>query len=145
MSQNAPMLILQQSKNALYVRFIGAHADELTVRYAQELDGFCQQLAGQPWARIVDLRQWTIASMPAQQQMVQLLKRDLARGLSLEFVLPPSEAIGSWQVAKTLAELPKPEIFHRTADLQHAINALNAAGFSTAFAAERRFEMNSPF
>ena len=84
-----------------------------------------------------------MTAAPAQEQMVQLLKLDIARGLSLEYVLPPPEVIGNWQVAKTLAQLPKPEIFHRTADLQQAMAALNAAGFSTGFGPERRFYINS--
>jgi len=144
MSELSPFLTLQQSNNALFVRFGGEHAEELTARYAKELASFCQQMAGRPWARIVDLRQWQVTAAPAQAQMVQLLKLDLARGLSLEYVLPPPQVIGSWQVEKTLAQLPMPEIFHRTTDVQSAIEALNAAGFSTAFGAQRRFEINSP-
>lgn len=143
MSKISPFLAIQQSSNALCVSFGGEHAEELTTRYAKELALFCQQMAGKPWARIVDLRQWTVTAAPAQEQMVQLLKLDIARGLSLEYVLPPPEVIGNWQVTKTLAQLPKPEIFHRTADLQQAMAALNAAGFSKGFGPERRFYINS--
>ena len=144
MEQFSPFLTLQQSSNALFVRFGGEHADELTTRYANELAIFCQQMAGKPWARIVDLRQWTVTAAPAQEQMVQLLKLDLARGLSLEYVLPPPEVVGRWQVAKTLEQLPNPEIFHRTTDLAQAFAGLNAAGFSTLFGHERFFHLNSP-
>ncbi len=144
MQQIKPYLTIAQSSDALYVSFGGVHADELTARYARELDLFCQQLAGKRWARIVDLRQWTVTAAPAQQQIVQLLKLDIARGLSLEYVLPPPEVIGNWQVEKTLAQLPAPEIFHRVADRQLALTGLTAAGFSTAFGPERRFELNAP-
>ncbi|OBP13718.1 hypothetical protein A5320_17515 [Rheinheimera sp. SA_1] len=142
MPQIKPFLTIAQSSDALYVSFVGVHADELTARYAAELDFFCQQLAGKRWARIVDLRQWTVTAAPAQEQMVQLLKLDIARGLSLEYVLPPPEVIGNWQVAKTLAQLPAPEIFHRITDPKLALEGLAAAGFSTAFGAPRRFEIN---
>lgn len=144
MKQPPPFLTLQHSADALYVCFGGEHADELTRRYAAELAIFCQQRAGKPWARIVDLRLWTVTAAPAQQQMVELLKLDISRGLSLEYVLPPPETIGSWQVAKTLSQLPSPEIFHRVTDLQLAFAGLAAAGFSTAFESLRRFEVNSP-
>lgn len=139
-----PYLTLQQSADALYVCFGGIHADELTLRYATELAVFCQQRAGQRWARIVDLRNWTVTAASAQQQMVQLLKLDIERGLSLEYVVPPAEMVGSWQVEKTLAQLPSPEIFHRVTTPEVAVAGLAAAGFSTSFGPLRRFEINSP-
>lgn len=143
MKQPAPYLTLQHSADALYVCFGGVHADELTRHYAAELAAFCQQRAGQRWARIVDLRNWTVTAAPAQQQMVQLLKLDLERGLSLEYVLPPPEMVGSWQVEKTLAQLPSPDIFHRVMTPEIALAGLTDAGFSTNFGPQRRFEINS--
>lgn len=56
MQQIKPYLTMAQSSDALYVSFGGVHADELTARYAAELDKFCQQLAGKRWARNAALK-----------------------------------------------------------------------------------------
>jgi hypothetical protein len=143
MQQLASYLVIKQSENALCVSFCGGHADELMAIYAVELERFCQQMQGARWARIVDLRQWTVSAAPAQQRIEQLLKLDLQRGLSLEFVLPPPEIIGHWQVNKTLAQLSEPDIFHQVSNQEQALAGLENAGFSTQFGVPRRFDKNA--
>ena len=67
-------LELRRSENALYVRFSGVHEDYLLARYMDALDQFCQAMQGKPWARIVDLRQWTVNAVQNQKLIEQLLE-----------------------------------------------------------------------
>lgn len=136
-------LELSCSENALYVRFSGIHEDYLTARYAEALEQFCQAMQGKPWARIVDLRQWSVTAVQNQKLIEQLLQQDLKRGLVLEYVLLPPDAVGRWQVEQTLKSLnsfTSNEIFHPTDNENEALDGLLKHGFSVNFAAVTRHE-----
>lgn len=136
-------LELRCSKNALYVCFKGIHEDYLTARYAEALEQFCQTMQGKPWARIVDLRHWSVTAAQSQQLMVHLLQQDLKRGLTLEYVLWPADVIGRWQIEQTLKSLNAEntsEVFHPTDHEDEALAALEANGFSIDFGAVTRHE-----
>lgn len=136
-------LELRRSENALYVRFTGIHEDYLTARYAEELDQFFQAMQGNSWARIVDLRQWSVTAVQNQKLMEQLLQQDLKRGLALEYVLLPPDAVGRWQVEQTLKSLNSftpSEVFHPTDNENEALDGLVKQGFSVNFGTVTRHE-----
>lgn len=136
-------LELRRSENALYVRFSGVHDDYLTARYAEALEQFCQTMQGKAWARIVDLRQWSVTAAQSQQLMVALLKQDLTRGLTLEYVLWSADVMGRWQIERTLKSLNvenTDEVFHPTEDENEALAGLMEQGFSVNFGAATRHE-----
>ncbi|MDF3126453.1 hypothetical protein [Rheinheimera sp. 1928-s] len=136
-------LELKRSENALYVCFTGIHEDYLTARYAEALEQFCQAMQGKPWARIVDLRQWSVTAVQNQKMIEQLLQQDLKRGLTLEYVLLPPDAVGRWQVEQTLKSLnsfTSSEVFHPTNDENEALDGLLKHGFSVNFGAVTRHE-----
>ena len=136
-------LEIRCSENALYVCFTGIHEDYLTARYAEALEQFCQALQGSPWARIVDLRQWSVTAAQNQKLMEQLLQQDLKRGLALEYVLIPQNAVGRWQVEQTLKSLnafTSTEVFYPTNDESEALAGLVKHGFSINFGTVTRHE-----
>jgi hypothetical protein len=136
-------LEIRRSENALYVRFTGIHEDYLTARYAEELAQFYQTMQGKPWARIVDLRQWSVTAARNQKLMEQLLQQDLKRGLALEYVLIPPDAVGRWQVEQTLKSLnafTSNEVFHPTDHENEALDGLVKQGFSVSFGTATRHE-----
>lgn len=136
-------LELRRSENALYVCFTGIHEDYLTTRYAEELEQFHQTMQGKPWARIVDLRQWAVTAAQNQKLMEQLLQQDLKRGLTLEYVMIPPDAVGRWQVEQTLKSLnsfTSNEVFHPTDDESEALTGLVKQRFSVNFGAATRHE-----
>jgi hypothetical protein len=136
-------LELRRSENALYVRFTGIHEDYLTARYAEALELFCEAMQGRPWARIVDLRQWSVTAVQNQKLIEQLLQQDLKRGLALEYVLIPPDAVGRWQVEQTLKSLnafTSNEVFHPTDDESEALTGLVKQGFSVSFGTVTRHE-----
>jgi hypothetical protein len=136
-------LELRSSENALYVCFTGIHEDYLTARYVEALDQFCQAMQGKPWARIVDLRQWTVNAVQNQKLIEQLLQKDLKRGLALEYVLIPQNAVGRWQVEQTLKSLNAftgNEVFYPTEDENEALAGLVTQGFLVNFGAITRHE-----
>lgn len=133
----------RSSDNALYVRFTGIHEDYLTSRYAEALEQFCQTMQGKPWARIVDLRHWSVTAVQNQKMIEQLLQQDLKRGLALEYVLLPPDSVGRWQVEQTLTSLnsfTSTEVFHPTNDESEALAGLVKQGFSVNFGAVTRHE-----
>jgi hypothetical protein len=136
-------LELRSSENALYVCFTGIHEDYLTARYAEALELFCQAMHGNPWARIVDLRQWSVTAVQNQKLIEQLLQLDLKRGLALEYVLLPPDSLGRWQVEQTLKSLnafTSTEVFHPTNDENEALAGLVKQGFSINFGSVTRHE-----
>lgn len=136
-------LEISHSENALYVRFTGIHEDYLMDRYAEALELFYQSMRGKPWARIVDLRQWTVTAAQTQKLVEKLLQQDLSRGLSLEYVLMPPDPIGRWQVEQTLNMLNTSTfctLFHPIEDEKAAFTGLKQQGFSVEFGAVSRHE-----
>lgn len=137
------LLELRSSENALYVCFTGIHEDYLTARYAEALEQFCQAMQGKPWARIVDLRQWSVTAVQNQKMIEQLLQQDLKRGLALEYVLLPPDSVGRWQVEQTLQSLNSfspSAVFHPTDNESEALDGLQKLGFSVDFGAATRHE-----
>ena len=133
----------RSSANALYVCFTGIHEDYLTARYAEALELFCQAMQGKPWARIVDLRNWSVTAVQNQKLIEQLLQQDLKRGLTLEYVLLPPDSVGRWQVEQTLKSLnafTSTEVFHPTDNENEALDGLLNQGFSVNFGAVTRHE-----
>lgn len=133
----------RSSENALYVCFTGIHEDYLTARYAEALELFCQTMQGKPWARIVDLRHWSVTAVQNQKMIEQLLQQDLKRGLTLEYVLLPPDSVGRWQVEQTLKSLntlTSSEVFHPTDDENEALAGLVKQGFLVNFGAVTRHE-----
>jgi len=139
-------LELSYSENALYMRVCGVHEDYLLARYVDALDQFCQSMQGKSWARIVDLQQWTVTPAQNQQDVMRLVQQDVKRGLKLEYVLLPSNALGSWQVehsVKTLNAAVQQQIFHCTTDKEVALTALAQQGFCIEFGAVSRHEAHN--
>ncbi len=143
MSSYLSSLEFRRSENALYVRFSGVHDGYLTARYAEALEQFCQVMQGKAWARIIDLRQWSVTAAESHHLMVALLKQDLTRGLTLEYVLWSDDVMGRWQIERTLKSLNAEntdEVFHPAEDENEALAGLMKQGFSVNFGAASRHE-----
>lgn len=139
-------LELSYSENALYVRFSGVHEDYLLARYMDALDQFCQSMQGKAWARIVDLQQWTVTPAQIHDNMMRMVQQDVKRGLTLEYVLLPSNALGAWQVEhglKTVNSALQQQIFHCTVEKEVALSALAQRGFCIEFGAVTRHEAHN--
>ena len=100
-------------------------------------------MQGKAWARIIDLRQWSVTAAQSHELMVALLKQDLTRGLTLEYVLWSDDVMGRWQIERTLKSLNAEntdEVFHSTEDENEALAGFVKQGFPVNFGAVTRHE-----
>lgn len=99
-----------RSGNVIWSRAKGGTSDLVVSEHIKTFKAHARELAGQPWIRVTDMRDWELASPESMMQLNGLMKWSEERLLSNSINLVSNESLHTFALDKMMNEVDRGSI-----------------------------------
>lgn len=128
-----PETQLFRSTNALKVVISGIQDDYVVKQSQKRVQEFINSVHPLPWAKITVLTDYICATVPGQDLILEAVKAQIAKGLALNILIMPEQAMSQWQVENMIKSVGSPDLFVIADSLEAGVVILQERGFDNDF------------